>query len=822
MITGMVRRDLPSGAVTFLFTDVEGSTKLLHELGAEAYTEILAEHRRVVREACTARGGVEVDTQGDAFFVAFPTAVEALEAAEAITERMASGPIALRIGLHTGTPLLTEEGYVGEDVHFGARVAASAHGGQVVFSQATRGLLDEGYPLRELGEHRLKDIPEPVAIFQLGDGQFPPLKTISNTNLPRSASSFVGREQELSELLARIEDGGRLVTLTGPGGSGKTRLALEAAATLVPEYQAGVFWVGLAALRDPAFVTETIAQTLGAKDGLAEHIGEREMLLLLDNLEQVIEAAPELSELLTSCRNLTLLVTSRELLRVQGEVEYPVPPLAEAEAVSLFCERAQTEASEEIAELCQRLDNLPLAVELAAARTKALSPGQILARLSYRLDLLKGGRDADPRQQTLRATVEWSHELLSPEEQQLFARLYVFAGGCTLDAAEELCNADLDTLQSLVEKSLIRFSNERYWMLETIREYAGKHFKESGEAEQLRQRHAEWLLALVEETEPNLMGAQRPALQRLDDEHNNVRSALTWLREAGESAFELRLTGAFWRFWYLRGLWNEGRDRLEQALAGDSMQPALLREKVLYGAALLAHRQGDYDRAEVLTAERLNICRELGDPQCVSSCLLGLGLMATAKEDYERATVLIEESADLAREQDDKSNLAMATNNLGDLALLRGDYHQAAAHFEESLALARELSDMHLVAAVLANLGFGALEQGHHDKARAWLSESLTVSQELGNLEVVVWCVEGIAAVEASEKAERAATLLGAAESLREQMGAVPRPSDRQQNERTLALLQSKLGEELYVAAWARGQAMTLDETVTYALSSVD
>ncbi len=370
-----MRDDLPSGTVTFLFTDIEGSTGLLHDLGAEGYAEALAEHRRAIRDACRAQGGVEVDTQGDAFFFAFPTAPGALEAASVLTEALAAGSIQVRVGLHTGTPLLTEEGYVGDDVHFAARVGASSHGGQVVLSQATRALVDERFALTDLGEHRLKDIEEAVSIFQLGDGSFPPLKTISNTNLPRPASSFLGRERELSEVLARIDDGARLLTLTGPGGTGKTRLALEAATTLVPAYKAGVFWIGLATLRDPALVTETIAQTLGAKDGLPQYIGERELLLLLDNLEQVIEAAPDLSALLQACPNLTLLVTSRELLRVQGEVEYPVPPLAEPEAVSLFCERAQLEPSDEIAELCARLDDLPLAVELAAARTKALSAG---------------------------------------------------------------------------------------------------------------------------------------------------------------------------------------------------------------------------------------------------------------------------------------------------------------------------------------------------------------------------------------------------------------------------------------------------------------
>ena len=340
-----MRSELPTGTVTFLFTDVEGSTRLLHELGEEAYAEALAEHRRVVRNACAPEGGVEVDTQGDAFFFAFASAPIALAAAEAVTEALAPGPIQLRIGLHTGTPLVTNEGYVGDDVHLAARVAASGHGGQVVLSKTTADLV--GLSLTDLGEHRLKDIAEAVSIYQLGDVSFPPLKTISNTNLPRPASSFVGRRAELAEVLSRIEDGARLVTLLGPGGSGKTRLAIEAASTLVPKYKAGVFWVGLASLRDVALVSETIAQTLGAKDGLAAHIGARELLLLLDNLEQVIEVAPELSSLLAMCPNLTLLVTSRELLRVQGEVEYAVPPLAEPEAVSLFCERSQLEPSED-------------------------------------------------------------------------------------------------------------------------------------------------------------------------------------------------------------------------------------------------------------------------------------------------------------------------------------------------------------------------------------------------------------------------------------------------------------------------------------------
>ena len=415
-----MQRDLPSGTVTFLFTDVEGSTRLLHQLGADGYAEALAEHRRILREAFARHGGVEVDTQGDAFFVAFPTARGALAAAALALEGLTPGPLRVRMGIHTGSPQLAEGGYVGVAVHRAARIAAAGHGGQVLVCAATVALIGTD-GLHDLGEHRLKDFEEPVSLYQLGDERFPPLRTISNTNLPRPASSFVGRDKEVDEVASLLRDGVRLLTLTGPGGSGKTRLAIEAAAMLVPEFKAGVFWVGLAPLRDPALVTDTIAQTLGATDDLTEHIGEPELLLLLDNLEQVVTAAPELSSLVEACPNLRLLSTSRELLRVSGEVEYPVLPLADPEAVELFCARAGAKPDETVHQLCRALDNLPLALELAAARTSVLSPKQILERLSKRLDSLKGGRDADPRQQTLRATIEWSYELLIPQERQLFA-----------------------------------------------------------------------------------------------------------------------------------------------------------------------------------------------------------------------------------------------------------------------------------------------------------------------------------------------------------------------------------------------------------------
>jgi hypothetical protein len=445
-----VRDDLPTGTVTFLFTDVEGSTRLLDQLGAEAYAKALTVHRRVVREACAAEAGVEVDTQGDAFFFAFPTAPGALAAAGAFTERLAAeGAIRVRVGLHTGTPLPAEEGYVGDDVHRAARIAASGHGGQVLVSSSTASLLDS--ELRDLGEHRFKDLSAPERVYQLGEVAFPPLKSLYRTNLPVPATPFLGRERELAEVveLARVS---RLVTLTGPGGTGKTRLAAHAAGELADDFPDGIFWVPLAPLHDPELVVESASHAVGANGDLNAHIEEKQMLLLLDNFEHVVEAAPRIGAVLAACPELKLLATSREPLRVTGEQEYPVPPLADEDAIRLFVARARAakpdfKANGAVAEICRRLDDLPLALELAAARVRALSPEQILNRLERSLPLLTGGsRDAPERQRTLRATIEWSHELLAPEEQELFARLAVFRGGCTLDAAEEVVDADLDTL----------------------------------------------------------------------------------------------------------------------------------------------------------------------------------------------------------------------------------------------------------------------------------------------------------------------------------------------------------------------------------------
>jgi predicted ATPase/class 3 adenylate cyclase len=816
-----MRRDLPGGRVTFLFTDVEGSTKLLHTLGAEAYAETLAVHRRVVREACGGRGGVEVDTQGDAFFFAFPAAPEALVAARAITEELRSGPVTLRIGLHTGTPLLTDEGYVGEDVHVAARVAASAHGGQVVLSQKTRADLGEQFPLLDLGEHRLKDIPEPVAIFQLDGAKFPPLKTISNTNLPRPTTTFVGRERELPEVLARITQGARLVSLTGPGGSGKTRLALELATTLVPEYKAGVFWVGLASLRASALVTETIAQTLGAKDGLADHVGEREMLLLLDNLEQVIDAAPALSALLEACPHLVMLVTSRELLRVRGEVEYPVPPLAEPDAVALFCERAQTQPDEDTHELCRQLDSLPLAVELAAARTKALSARQILERLSQRLDLLTGGRDADPRQQTLRATIEWSYQLLSAEEKQLFCRLSVFSGGCTLQAAEEVADGEIDTLQSLVEKSLVRFSSERYWMLETIREYAADQLGSCEDALKTRERHAVYFRELGARAAGNLRGSDgRSAVDVLEQETENLRVALAWFEQAGPIDDQLSLTAAMWQFWQIRGRWLEGRHWTEAALARSKGEGSKSRADVLRAAMALAGTVGDNEAARRYAEEALKIFRELNDQEGVASAMEGLGIIALELEEFEEAVRILEAVVAEAAEAGLRAVEAHATANLAELEHQRGDYASATKLTRDALAIYRELGDDVGVSWTLCNLAYSLFRSELLSEASVVAQESLGVARRIDETQVIAWDVLLLATIALrTGQIDPALRLNAALVSLCKTTSLHLSDAEGALHEQTSGQLSTAVGSEAYAAALAEAGELELSEIVDYASS---
>jgi predicted ATPase/class 3 adenylate cyclase len=764
-----VRSELPRGTVTFLFTDVEGSTRLLRELGAEEYAAVLAAHREAVREACVAQGGAEVDTQGDAFFFAFAEAGAAVAAATDAQGRLAKGPLRVRMGIHSGEPYLTDEGYVGEEVHRGARIAAAGHGGQVLVSKEARSLA--GLELTDLGEHRVKDFAEPVWLYQVGGEHFPPLRTLSNTNLPRPASSFVGREREIAEVVALLRNGGRLVTLGGPGGSGKTRLAIEAAAELLPRFANGVFWVGLANLSDHALVLATIAETLGATEELPAFIGARELLLLLDNLEQVVAVAPELADLLEACPNLRLLVTSRELLRVRGEVIYPVPPLAEAEAVELFCLRSRLERSPEVEQLCSRLDNLPLGVELAAARTAALSPAQILQRLGQRLDLLEGGRDAEARQRTLRATIAWSYDLLEPAEQQLFAALAVFRGGCTLEAAEEVASATVATLQSLVEKSLLRHTHERFWMLETIRELALERLAERPDTEGLGEAHARWIFALAQTAGPELGAAgATAAIHLLDSERDNIRGALEWAYDRGNAALALAIAAPLERYWWTRGP-NEAHQWLERGVGAPGV-PDDLRVDVLGTLGGTAYFTGDVERSIELFLEGLDLARALGDRLRTARMLARLGPPHYVAGRAEEGARYVEEAVAINRDLGYGFGLVESLHILSGAYRERGDLAGSQELIEESLRIAREIGDDVWIANDLALLAYVLRLRG--DLERAWELErdALAGFQQRNDPLHVLGSVAELAVIAAlRDDPPRAALLWGAVERLDEELG---------------------------------------------------
>jgi len=821
-----MRPDLPTGTVTFLFTDVEGSTRLLHELGPEAYAEALGEHRRILREAFRADGGVEVDTQGDAFFVAFPAAAGALRAAAAARDGLGPGPIRVRVGIHTGTPLLTHEGYVGVDVHRAARIAACGHGGQVLVSATTAALLGTD-GLRDLGDHRLKDLSAPERLYQLGDAAFPALHSLYQTNLPIPSTPFMGRQKELTEVLGLLSrEDVRLLTLTGPGGTGKTRLAAQAAAELGARYPHGVWWVPLAPLRDPQLVLATAGQALGARDGLAEHIADRSMLLLFDNFEQVVAAAAGVAGLLAACPHLDLLVTSREPLHVTGEQEYPVPPLAPAEGVGLFLARARAVRPDfgedaAVSEICRRLDDLPLALELAAARVKALTSAQILGRLEQRLPLLTGGaRDLPERQQTLRAAIAWSYELLTPAEQRLFAGLAVFRGGCMLEAAGEVTDADLDTLQSLVDKSLLRHREDRFSMLETIREYAGERLEASGEAEELRRRHAQHFLALAEEADPHLRGSPKEWLDRLEREHDNLRAALDWLAGAGERERVLRLAGALARFWGMRGHLAEGRRRLEGGLRTDE-PPTAARARALNGAAMLAAEGGDAATGRLRAEEALALHRTLGDAWGIAHSRFLLGYANAAEDHVVIAQQLFEESVRAFRELGDEHYTLLATRNLAWMYYELGDRVRARALHEDVVRRARALRNERMAATSLGALAEYALDDGRIQEALPMLKESTRIYHDLGErIEIALNLSRFARALAVEGRAETAARLLSRAEALGEEIGATFDSWAVRVNEDTLTAIRTQLDEAAVAEAWARGRALTVDEAVALALDS--
>ncbi len=679
---------------------MEGSTRLLHDLGPERYADALEEHRRIVRDAAAAHGGVEVDTQGDAFFIAFPTAQGAAAAAQTAVQELADGPIRVRMGLHTGSPLLAADGYVGLDVHRGARIAALAHGEQILVSPTTAALLDSE-PLADVGRHRLKDFDGPVHLAQLGTRKFPPLRTPGSVELPTTATTFLGREEELFDAVSLVYDRDpRVLTILGPGGTGKTRFAIELARLLAEDADGGTVFVPLAPLRDPALVTAALADRLGAPApdpaAIAARIGDRRTHVVCDNVEHLLpDAALPLAELAAAIPALRMVVTSREALRIQGESELDLPPLSSTDAVALFRERAEAVGSDvgatsTVERLCDRLDRLPLALELAAARTKLLAPEALLERLANRLDLLKGTRDSEERHATLRATIAWSYDLLDDSERQLFARLGVFRAGCTLETAEIVCDAELDPLSSLLDKSLVRrrtgrSGEERYWLLETIREFALERLEETGEAEQVRRRHAERMLALARAADLG-EGDAVPDLAAALAEREDLRAALDWAEE-NDVELGLELAVELGRFWDASAP-EEGMLRLQRLLESAEV-PSGLRARALRVCGGAADLAGHGTRSEQLTEESLRLSRELGDERGVAMAEHMLGVAAWRRQDWKRVAELTEHSLELARGRFPFLETADYWL-LGQLALSEGDLERATELTRQSAAAARE------------------------------------------------------------------------------------------------------------------------------------
>lgn len=808
-----------------MFTDIEGSTQLIHERGA-GYADLLAEHRSAVRAAFRRHAGVEVDTQGDSFFYAFSSAKEAGRAATEAQSALADGPTRIRIGIHTGEPIVTDEGYVGIDVHRAARIMAAGHGGQVLLSQATRELLDG--PVIDLGEHRLKDLMAPQRLWQLGPGEFPPPRSLHQTNLPIQGTALVGRDRDLLEAGALLKRT-RLLTLSGPGGSGKTRLALQLAADSVEEFPDGVWWVPLAAISDPALVLPAVAQALGARGDLHSYLSSKRLLLVLDNLEQVIDCAPDIGELLSRAPGVRILTTSRELLRVAGELEHPVGPLEEDEAVALFIERAaSSDPPAAVREICRRLDFLPLAIELAAARTTILPPSQLLARLNDRLGLLTGGRrDLPARQRTLRATIEWSHDLLNAPEQALLRDLGVFAGGFTLAAAEAIANADLDTLQGLVERSLVRRSpSGRFGLLETIREFALERLASHPGAEQLREEHARFYLALAETADPEIKTSrQLERLEELELEHPNFREALGRALANDRSELALRLCGALLQFWMYHSHLVEGRRWVAAVLQADRRgfsgtpdEAERLRVKVVAGASVLTTIQGDWAAAEIYGAEQLEIVRRLGDDALIASALLSLGRPALARGDIEGARTVLSEAVERAAASEQPWVGAMSTFNLAYISLSLRDFPRARREMEDALAQFRPFGDLYGVARSLTGLGAIAVHSGDTDAAISPLRESLATLHALGDREGPAWALELLGDALAATDPEGSARLLGAADALRDQLGISLVDTEIEAHDRAMERLGLPQAEGALANAWAAGRCLSLPDAIAFAL----
>jgi predicted ATPase/class 3 adenylate cyclase len=866
--------ELPTGTVTFLFTDIEGSTRMIQRLG-DRYASLLEDHGDILRGAFRDAGGYPVSTEGDSFFVVFQSAPSAVSGAAAAQRALGghSWPdgeqVRVRMGLHTGEGKLGGDNYIGIDVHRAARIAAAGHGGQVLMSGSTQavveGNLPAGLSVRDMGKHRLKDLENPEHLFQLVvDGlpdEFPPVRTLDArpNNLPGQLTSFVGRGREIEGIKEAL-DATRLLTLTGPGGTGKTRLSIQVGMELLGTFEHGVFFVPLASIEDPALVTSTIAHTLGLAEEtrpimetLTEHLRDKEMLLILDNFEQITEAAPVVADLLQVAPRLTCLVTSRAVLHVTGEQEYPVPPLqlpdiehlppldvlSQYEAVSLFIQRSKAvhpgfavtdENAPAVAEICARLDGLPLAIELAAARVRVLSPDAILERLQHRLALLTGGaRDLPRRQQTLRDAIAWSYDLLDGPEQILFARLSTFVGGCSLEAAEPVCATELgidilDGLSSLVDKSLLRrldteAGEPRFRMLQVMREYAMERLDERKDVEEVRDRHADFFLGLAEEAEPHLLGPDQARwLDTVELEHDNIRSALEWLKR-NDVTRALRLAAATWRFWQFRGFLQEARARLTELLSLPAASADLdLRAKALEAAGGVAYWQADFDVARQLYEETLGIHRDHGNRGAEATALYNIAFTYSVPgTDHELARKLTTEALAIFRELGDRSGEAKCLWGLAWSLWLERDLDRARSYLVQAEGAFRDLRDPFSLGWTLHTLGLVEMVERRFDEARSRFREGLGIFAEASDFSGITLLLGDLGFLAEWEgQRERAIRLESAARELARQTGTdlfnvgwreigAPDP-------------ETWLTDDAARAVWQEGQAMSVEEAIAYAL----
>jgi len=872
---------LPAGTLTFVFTDIEGSTKLIQALGEARFNAVLEDHARLVAGAFDAEGGHRVRMEGDSFFYVFDRPTAAVAAVTAAQRALAAHAfpenvsIRVRMGLHTGEASLgsaaTGADYVGYDVHRAARIAGAGHGGQVLLSETVnahvRNTLPPGITLRDLGEHRFKDLGRPEHVLQLIinglPADFPPIRSLNAipNNLPTQVTSFIGREHEIAEGVKLFQQA-RVLTLTGPGGTGKTRLSLQIAAQVADGFPGGVTFVALAPVVDPDLVAPAIVDALhletgqsAPRDRLVQHLRDRQALLVMDNFEQVLAAATLVADLIRACPGLKVIASSRGALRISGEQEMPVPPLAlpdpgapaarvsQYEAVRLFIERAvavkpgfevNNDNAPAVAEICARLDGLPLAIELAAARVKLLPPAAILTRLQSRLGLLQSSaRDLPDRQKTLRGAIAWSHDLLDEPGRRLFARLAVFAGGAELEDVDAICCSEdlgmdvLAGLEALVDQSLVRQeqhgSGARAIMLETIREFALEQLAASPDAEAIRNRHAQRFLALAEEAAPHLLRIERREwLGRLDREHDNLRAAFDFCAGSGRIVEALRLGTALWRFWQLHGHLREGLQRLRRVLDDPASRAyPVEREGALEAAGGLTYWLGDMQATAASYDEALVLARSTGDLLRISNALYNLSFIAVwatvNKTSAERAAIgvaQIDEALAIARQVGDRGAIARCLWGKANLTnYLVKDFPAALVPLGEAIAMFRELGDPFSLAWALHSQGLSYLKTGDVAAARAALIEQTTLLGDARDPSGVAIALGNMAQLAHAEGDQlRAIRLAGASAALRRLTGA-----------ELVSMIDAVEGRTIEATpenqeAWNEGLAMTLDQSLTYAL----